>query len=144
MKMEIMSPASLSGQKPKPVYKLRDRKTFESFINEIPLTVIVAYHYLCPQCESYVKQFKRLALEYQDIKELSFGKIHIQLQWMIKKARLKGFVTEENTFLQDYEVGKKVPATMFFQNGMLKWKIEGVLEGPIFRGLVKKLQEDKE
>jgi hypothetical protein len=126
-------------RKLKPVYKLRDREAFESFIQNKPYTVIVAYHYLCPQCESYLKQFRIHGKEYQNEKDLIFGKIHIQLQWMIDKAELKGDVEEENTFLQELDIGKKVPATLFFRNGKLVWKIEGVLVPPIFRGLIKKL-----
>lgn len=124
------------------VYKLKDRKTFESFIANNDIAVIVAYHYLCPQCETYVKQFKKVAIEYEDDGLLNFAKIHIQLQWMIEKAKLKGDVHEENVFLTSYDVGSKVPATMFFKKGKLIWKIEGVLEPPILRGLIKKINQD--
>jgi thiol-disulfide isomerase/thioredoxin len=134
-----MAPPSSIKQKMRPVYKLRNRDAFDSFVETSPFAVIVVYHYLCPECETYVKQLKKLAVEYRSLKNLNFAKIHIQLQWMIDKANLSGDVSEENTFLKELDVGSKVPATMFYRNGSLIWKIEGVLEPPIFRGLIKKL-----
>lgn len=136
-----MVPVTHGEKKPRPVYKLRNKKAFESFVHEKQLAVIVVYHYLCPQCESYLRQFRALAKEYQDEDGLDFAKIHIQLKWMIRKAKLKGDVEEENTFLQDLDVGKKVPATLFYRNAKMIWKLEGVIEPPIFRGLIKKLRE---
>ena len=129
-------------RKLRPVYKLRNKEAFESFIRNTPYSVVVVYHYLCPQCESYLKQYRKHGVEYQKEEDLNFGKIHIQLKWMIDKAKLKGEVKEENTFLGELDVGKKVPATLFFHNGKLVWKIEGVLAPPIFRGLIKELLDE--
>jgi hypothetical protein len=126
------------------VFKLRDETAFDSIISRQKYTIIVAYHYLCPECEIYLKQFKKLASEYNNESDLAFGKIHIQFEWMIKKAELTGAVEEENVFLREWEVGDAVPATLFFNSGSLVWKPEGVLSPPIFRGLVKKLMEASE
>ena len=133
----------IGRKKQKAVYKLRDKAAFESFLAQQSFTVVVAYHYLCPECETYVKQFKKFAAEYEKEKELAFGKIHIQLEWMIKKAELTGDVSEENIFLKELDVGDAVPATLFIKNGSLVWKLDGVLSPPIFRGLVKKLMDAK-
>ena len=130
-------------EKKKAVYKLRDKAAFESFVAQHAFTVVVAYHYLCPECETYVKHFKKLAAEYENVNKLAFGKIHIQLEWMMKKAELTGDVCEENVFLKELDVGDAVPATLFFQNGSLVWKLEGALSPPIFRGLVKKPMDPK-
>ncbi|UCH89325.1 MAG: thioredoxin family protein [Thermoplasmata archaeon] len=139
-----MVPKITRKSKLRPVYKLRDQEAFEWFIANSQFAVIVVYHYVCPECDSYLKQLRRLAAEYKKDERLSFGKIHIQLEWMIREAKLKGDVEEENTFLVELDVGKKVPATLFYNNGKLKWKLEGVLPPPIFRGLIKKLQESTE
>jgi len=136
-----MVTTKFGGKQTKTVYKLRNRAAFESFVAQNRFCIIVAYHYLCPDCDKYIKLFKNLSAEYRNEEALMFGKIHIQLSWMIKKAKLEGDVEEENVFLRDYGVGKAVPATLFFDNGNLVWKIEGLLSPPIFRGLVKKLQE---
>jgi hypothetical protein len=131
------------SKKPKPVYKLRDKKSFDSFTAHKTYSIIVAYHYLCPECETYLKQFKKIAVEYENENDLLFGKIHIQLDWMIEKAGLTGDVTEENVFLKELGVGSAVPATLFFRDGSLVWHPEGALPPPVFRGLVKKLMESE-
>lgn len=104
------------------------------------MVVVVVYHYICPGCERYLPIYKDLAAEYTGEKDLVFGKIHMQLEWMIRDAELVGDVEEENVFLRKYDVGQKVPATMFFVDGTLKWKIEGLLTPPVFRGLISKLK----
>jgi hypothetical protein len=70
--------------------------------------------------------------------------MHIQLEWMIIQAELKGFVEKENAFLTELGVGKKVPATLFYRDGELKWKLEGVIPEPFFRGLLQKLKVEEE
>jgi thiol-disulfide isomerase/thioredoxin len=141
--MKEQQPGSVKGKKGR-VFKLRNREAFESFINEKAMAVIVVYHYVCPSCESYLEQFKMHSSEEPEDSDISFAKIHIQLEWMIIQAELRGFVEKENMFLTELGVGKKVPATLFYRDGKLKWKLEGVIPEPIFRGLLQKLQVEEE
>jgi thiol-disulfide isomerase/thioredoxin len=141
--MKEKQPGSVKVKK-RPVYKLRNREAFESFIQKKTMAVIVVYHYMCPSCESYLKQFKMHASEAPADGSVSFAKMHIQLEWMIIQAELKGFVEKENAFLTELGVGKKVPATLFYRDGELKWKLEGVIPEPFFRGLLQKLKVEEE
>jgi len=136
-----MSSTENIRKKIRPVYNLRNKKAFDHFIENHELAVVVVYHYICPHCEIYLPMYKKLAAEFTDDPRPAFGKIHIQLRWMIEDADLRGDVEEENVFLKKYDVGKKVPATMFFRSGKLLWKLDGRLDPPVFRGLVQKLKE---
>ena len=139
-----MSSSGKIRKKLRPVYNLRNKKAFDHFIENNGLAVIVVYHYICPQCERYLPMYKKLAAEFKDDPEPAFGKIHLQLHWMIEDAHLTGDVEEENVFLKKYKVGKRVPATLFFRSGHLIWKIEGILAPAVIRGLVSKLQMTRE
>ena len=137
--MKNMADPKPEHKKTRTVYRLRNQSAFESFIANHDQAVIVAHHYMCPHCETQLKTLKLVAGEYASDNQLGFGKIHIQLQWMIDKAELKGDIEEENVFLRKIDVGDKVPATLFYRNKKLIWKFEGAFDPAVFRGLVEKL-----
>jgi thiol-disulfide isomerase/thioredoxin len=102
---------------------LRSVKSFDKFIPQEQAVVIV-YNYLCPACEQYLGELKPRMEEFNDF---PIGRIHMNLEWVIQKAEMTGDVTEENMFLFDrYRVGDLFPVTLFFKNGELIKRVDGV------------------
>jgi thiol-disulfide isomerase/thioredoxin len=103
---------------------LKSEKKFDSFIKSGNSAVIV-YHFLCHGCQAYLEELKDRVDEFSDV---GLARIHMTLNWVIKEAELYGDVEEENIFLRDrYDVGNLFPTTLFFNNGKLVRKVDGVL-----------------
>ena len=103
---------------------LRSERSFNKFIDQKNCIVIV-YHFLCPACETYLGDMKH-GLDLMG--ELPIGRIHVNLDWVIKEAGMIGDVEEENTFMVDrFQVGNLFPSTLFFKNGNLIRRVDGAL-----------------
>ncbi|MDP7265576.1 MAG: hypothetical protein QGH39_08460, partial [Candidatus Thermoplasmatota archaeon] len=59
---------------------------------------------------------------------IPLGRIHLNLEWVIREAGMIGDVEEENTFLVErYKVGNLFPVTLFFENRNVVKRVDGAL-----------------
>ena len=101
---------------------LRAERSFDRFIDQDRCAVIV-YHFLCLACVIYHDEVKTRIGE---LGEIPLGRIHLNLEWVIREAGMVGDVEEENTFLvKRYKVGNLFPVTLFFENGKVVKRVDG-------------------
>lgn len=103
---------------------LRSERSFDRFIAQDRCAVVV-YHFLCPACITYHDEVK---INIGKLGEIPVGRIHLNMNWVIREAGMTGDVEEENTFLVDrYGVGDQFPVTLLFENGKPVKRVNGAL-----------------
>jgi hypothetical protein len=112
---------------------LRSEKGFDRFISQGD-SVIIVHHFLCHGCQVYLEDVKS---HLEDFTHVNLARIHMTLNWVIDEAGLYGDVEEENIFLKKrFSVGNLFPTTLFFKNGNLIRREDGVIAPNQLKNLI--------
>lgn len=112
---------------------LRSEKGFDDFISKGD-SVIIVHHFLCHGCQVYLEDVKS---HLEDFTHIRLARIHMTLNWVIDEAGLYGDVEEENIFLKKrFSVGNLFPTTLFFNDGKMIKRVDGVLSTHELRSII--------